>query len=203
VVGITSYFGVFYGHDPTNDTGVALDAAHQRYPTKPVMVLEFGHWADNASDEAVQETIFRGTYAAIAARRDVLPAGFVGSVVWWTLEDYLTSRPGITVERFGLYGADGKPRPVASLVTSAFTALDAATQPLARPPTREPPEPVQSPAPPLAGLVALALGVALGGPLALLVLLGARGHRRSRHVRAALAPLARGPSGDGEVRTAP
>ncbi|HEY3523022.1 MAG TPA: glycoside hydrolase family 2 TIM barrel-domain containing protein [Candidatus Limnocylindrales bacterium] len=192
VVGITSYFGVFYGEDARADTAVALDAAHQRYPKKPVMILEFGHWADTPADEAIQSAIFRDTYAAIAPRRDTLPDGFVGSVVWWSLEDYLTSRPGITVERFGLFGPDGARRPVASLVAREFAALDAGTRPSTLPPTREPPEPVQAPAPPVTGLIVLAVSVALGGPLAVLALLAARGHRRSRHVRAAARPLAPG-----------
>lgn len=197
VVGITSYFGVFYGEDATTDTAVALDAAHQRYPTKPVMVLEFGHWADTPADQAIQESIFRDTYAAIGPRRDTLPDGFVGSLVWWSLEDYLTSRPGITVERFGLFTPDGSRRPVAALVADEYAALDAATRPVALPPTREPPEAVQSPAPPVVGLVALAMVVALGGPLGVLAFLAARGHRRSRHVRSAAPPLIGRPMAGG------
>ncbi len=191
VVGITSYFGVFYGEDPTADTAVALDAAHRRYPTKPVMVLEFGHWADTAADETIQEKIFRDTYAAIAPRRTTLPGGFVGSLVWWSLDDYLTSRPGIALERFGLLRPDGTRRPVASLVADQYEALDRATERVTLPPTRERSEPAQSPAPPVVGLVALALLVALGGPLAVLGLLAARGQRRSRHVRAVAPPAGR------------
>jgi hypothetical protein len=139
----------------------------------------------------VQVRVFQQTYAAIAPRRETLPGGFVASVVWWSLDDYLTSRPGITVERFGLFAPDGTARPVASLVAQQYAALDAAGRTVARVPIREAPEPQPSVAPPVAGLVLLAVGVAVGGPALILGLLAIRGHRRSRVVRAAvrLAPV--------------
>lgn len=186
VVGITSYFGVFYGTDPEGDTGAALDAAHARYPKKPVMVLEFGHWADTAADEAEQSRIFRATSAAIGPRRGTLPGGFVGSMVWWSLDDYLTSRPGITIERFGLFAPDGSERPVAADAAEAFAAIGRPAPIVSHGPARSAPAPPAAPEPPLAGLVLLALGVSGGGSLAVLVVLTGRGHWRSRPVRHAL-----------------
>jgi beta-galactosidase len=186
VVGITSYFGVFYGVDPEADTAAALDAAHARYPKKPVMVLEFGHWADTRADEAEQTRIFRATSAAIGPRRGTLPGGFVGSMVWWSLDDYLTSRPGITVERFGLFAEDGTRRPVAAVAADAFAAIGRPAPIVSHGPARSAPPAETAPAPPLAGLLLLALGVSVGGSLAVLVLLTGRGHWRSRPVRHAV-----------------
>lgn len=190
VVGLTSYFGVFYGQDPETGTAAALDAAHARYPAKPVMVLEFGHWADTPADEREQVRIFRSTTAAILPRRDTLPGGFVGSLVWWSLGDYLTSRPGITVERFGLFRPDGTRRPVADVLAAQYGALDEANRTVARIPARETPAPEPSPTPPLIGLVALAAAIALGAPLGVLGLLVLRGHRRSTDLRAAVGRAA-------------
>ena len=65
VAGMTSYQGVFYGDDPAADTRRALIQAHEAYPDKPIMVLEFGRWADLPADEERQRTIFDETYGAI------------------------------------------------------------------------------------------------------------------------------------------
>ncbi|HET7027148.1 MAG TPA: glycoside hydrolase family 2 TIM barrel-domain containing protein [Candidatus Limnocylindrales bacterium] len=184
VVGITSYFGVFYGVDPDADTAAALDAAHARYPKKPVMILEFGHWADTPADEAEQTRIFRATEAAVAPRRDTIEGGFVGSLVWWSLDDYLTSRPGLTIERFGLFAPDGTPRPVAAVLGARFAALDQ-PPPVVRQPPRQPGREAVDEPPMLAALL-LTLAIGLGGPLAIVALLTARGHRRTQPARRAL-----------------
>jgi beta-galactosidase len=186
VVGITSYFGVFYGRDAEADTAAALDAAHARYPTKPVMILEFGHWADTAADEAEQTRIFTATSAAVAPRRATVPGGFVSSLVWWSLDDYLTSRPGITTERFGLFAPDGRRRPVASVASDGFAALGRPAATAQRGPVRETPPSIPVSTPPVLGLLLLTLAVSIGGPLAVLAVLAGRGHWRSRPARHAV-----------------
>jgi beta-glucuronidase len=186
VVGFTSYFGVFYGQDAEADTAAALDAAHERYPQKPVMILEFGHWADTTFDEAEQTRIFRATEAAVNPRRDTLADGFVGSVVWWSLDDYLTSRPGLTIERFGLFRPNGSPRPVAAVLGARYAALDQPPPVIRRQPRQPGVEPFD--APPAIPAIALTIAVGLGGPLAIIALLTARGHRRTRPIRRVLSP---------------
>jgi beta-glucuronidase len=123
VAGFTFYYGVFYGGD-LNAGAVqkALDKAHQAFPKKPIMVLEFGRWANSAQEEAEQERVFKVTYSAIEPVQDLQPGGYVGATVWWSLDDYWTERPGIDVERFGLYRPDGSARPVAAAVASAYAA---------------------------------------------------------------------------------
>jgi beta-galactosidase len=123
VAGFTFYYGVFYGGDlDRNNVRQALERAHRAYPTKPVMVLEFGRWADNPDEEQAQAQVFKVTYSAIEPLQDLQPNGYVGAAVWWSLDDYWTERPGLDVERFGLYRPDGSARPVQAVAASAFAA---------------------------------------------------------------------------------
>lgn len=134
VAGYTLYSGVFYGGPLDSVTiGLALEEFHARYPRKPIMILEFGRWADSSAEEAAQARVFEVTYGELAPRFDTLPSGFVGAAVWWSLDDYWTQRPGLQVEHFGLYRPDGTLRPVGVLTSQAFAADSA---PSARPPGR-------------------------------------------------------------------
>lgn len=132
VAGYTFYYGVFYG-GALSATAVAdaLDRFHATYPRKPILILEFGYWADSAADESVQTQVFQVTYGQLAQRFDTLPGGYVGASVWWSLDDYWTQRPGIQVEHFGLFRPDGSLRPVGALAGQAFQA---ASGPAQRPP---------------------------------------------------------------------
>ncbi|MGH2381404.1 MAG: glycoside hydrolase family 2 protein, partial [Candidatus Limnocylindria bacterium] len=65
VAGFTFYHGVFYGEEASTDTRVALLAARDANPGKPIMILEFGRWADTPIDEERQAAIFEDTYTAI------------------------------------------------------------------------------------------------------------------------------------------
>ena len=123
VAGFTFYYGVFYGGelDPITIRS-ALDRAHATYPKKPILVLEFGRWADTVEEEREQERVFRVTYSVIEPLQDLQPDGYVGAAVWWSLDDYWTERPGLQVERFGLYRPDGSPRRVQAAVAAAYAA---------------------------------------------------------------------------------
>src|SRR5881397_4020188 len=47
VAGYTVYYGVLYGGRLSGlDVQTFLQQAHRTYPKKPIMVLEYGHWAD-------------------------------------------------------------------------------------------------------------------------------------------------------------
>ena len=122
VAGFTFYHGVFYGTDPGPDTRRALRAAHEANPDKPIMVLEFGRWADEPADEARQRVIFDETYAALEQYRADRPNGFLSAATWWTLHDFATQIAGIEVEDFGLYRPDGTLRPAGERAEVAFDA---------------------------------------------------------------------------------
>jgi beta-galactosidase len=132
VAGYTFYYGVFYGTDPADGTRQALAAAHREYPTKPLMILEFGYWADPPSGQARQVQILQQTGGQLDVARDDRPGGYVGAMVWWSLDDYFTTRPGITVERFGMFAPDGASR---SVVAAAQSLFSTAPQAGAVPPT--------------------------------------------------------------------
>src|SRR5207249_3569557 len=101
------------------------------YPHKPVMVLEFGDWLPFGGSEDAQRQAFRKTYPAFASNLDIFPAGYVGSAVWWSLQDYWTDVPGIVVERFGLFRPDGGIRAVG---VDAQTSFGRVTTPVAAQP---------------------------------------------------------------------
>ncbi len=129
VAGFTLYYGVLYGGRLSGAAVQnALMEAHRTYPRKPIMVMEYGHWADNPGDENQQLRVFNAYYAQMAPNFDTEQQGFIGAAVWWTLDDYWTQRPGITVETFGLYTPGGFLRKagVAASRTWARTAPSAA-----------------------------------------------------------------------------
>ena len=121
VVGYTMYYGVLYGGRLSGaDIASALAAAHKTYPTKPIMVMEYGRWADTASEEDDQLRVFDTYYPQLASTFDTREGGFVGAAVWWTLDDYWTQRPGLSVETFGLFRPDGSLRKAGVAASRAF-----------------------------------------------------------------------------------
>jgi beta-galactosidase/beta-glucuronidase len=122
VAGYTFYYGVFYGGGLS---GVAIQSAlqqaHRAYPQKPLMILEYGHWADDPYNQAEQLRVFNTYYSQLLPDLDSQPGGFVGAAVWWSLDDYWTQRPGITIETFGLYRPDGTLRPAGVAASRSFT----------------------------------------------------------------------------------
>ncbi len=130
VAGYTLYSGVLYGG---RLSGVAVQSAlmqaHRTYPKKPIMILEYGHWADDPSDEARQLRVFNTYYTQLSAAFDTQQGGFVGAAVWWSLDDYWTERPGINVETFGLFRPDGSMRPAGVAATRTFALTAPATAP--------------------------------------------------------------------------
>ncbi len=132
VAGYTVYWGVLYGGRLSGaDVQTALQQAHRTYPKKPIMVLEYGHWADSPGEESQQLRVFNTYYAQFTSTFDTRQDGFVGAAVWWTLDDYWTQRPGLTEETFGLYRPDGTLRKAGVEARKAF----AATAPASPPPT--------------------------------------------------------------------
>jgi len=186
VAGFTFYHGVFYGSDAASDTAAALDAAHAANPGKPVMILEFGRWADGDDGPAEQRRVFDETAPAIVARRATIAGGYVAAGTWWALEDYTTLRPNLEVEHFGMFAPDGIARPVAGGARDLFGSIpiSPAGEPLA---TAVHGGRVTALPPTQAGWVLLAyLGygiaaalVVLGGVFAVLIRRGGRGRPRA------------------------
>src|SRR5207247_9560189 len=108
VAGYTLYYGVLYGG---RLSGVAIQSAlmqaHRTYPRKPIMVMEYGHWADNRADESQQLRVFNTYYAQLSPAFDTEVGGFVGAALWWTLDDYWNQRTGLSVETIYLYLPEG------------------------------------------------------------------------------------------------
>ncbi len=122
VAGFTFYYGVFYGESAAGGTEQALEIAHQANPGKPILALEFGRWSDGRNGTQLQQAIFTDTYPAFERHADVRDDGFVAAATWWALEDFLTMRPGIFVEHFGLYDIAGDIRPAGLSAAQAFAA---------------------------------------------------------------------------------
>jgi beta-galactosidase len=127
VAGYTLYYGVFYGTDAAADTERALRAAHETYPDKPIVALEFGRWADSIIDEALQAEIFEDTHGVLERHRADRAAGDVAAATWWALSDFATQVPGVELEDFGLYRSDGTLRPAGDAAALRSAATDDAT----------------------------------------------------------------------------
>jgi beta-galactosidase len=169
VAGYTFYYGIFYGGSaPEPGTSQALELAHQTYPRKPIMILEFGDWVPDGGGDGQQVTLFRGTYPALVTHFDTFSGGYVGSAVWWSLEDYWTDVPGLTVEHFGLFSADGSERGVAAVARAGFGVITAPAGPVSGRPSRGTGVSAPSPA---ANHLAMYVVYALVVPVVLLVLI--------------------------------
>lgn len=188
VAGFTFYHGVFYGNDPAFDTRRALREALAANPDKPIMILEFGRWADEPADEARQRAIFEETYGALEARRGDERGGAVAGVTWWALHDFATPLAGIRLEQFGLYRPDGSLRPAGELVASSYAAPAGRGDALALEPSLERPR-IKADRLledwSLAAYVGYALVLPIGALTALLFVLTRRGGRATGRRRAA------------------
>jgi len=186
VAGMTSYHGVFYGDDAAADTRRALLEAHEAHPDKPILVLEFGRWADVPADEQMQRRIFEETYGVLEAYRGDEVGGFVAAATWWALHDFATPLAGIGVEQFGLYRPDGTLRPAGELVTETFVAPAGRGDALALDPglvrPRVRPEPLLDDWALLA-FVGYGLGLSIGALGLLLFVLTRRGGRATARAR--------------------
>ncbi|MDQ6774507.1 MAG: hypothetical protein M3024_16260 [Candidatus Dormibacteraeota bacterium] len=122
VAGYTFYSGVFYDR-PLSPTTIrsSLERMHGAYPKKPIMIMEFGRWADSPAEEPLQADVFQVTYGQMQQVLDDR-GGYLGAAVWWALDDYWTERRGIKVEHFGLFRPDGSQRAAAAAAAAAFAA---------------------------------------------------------------------------------
>ena len=195
VAGYTSYYGVFYGTDAAAGTARALQIAHATFPHKPVMIMEFGRWSDNPAEDGEQRRILTDTYQAAAPSLDTNASGFVAAVTWWTLDDYWTQAPGITIEHFGLFTPNGDPRPAGIQAAELFGggAGQGARQKIVSSATGAPLHSALDQGFQFLGYLAYALAVALLIPgiiLALLLVIPRRRHPIRRSARSRDLPRA-------------
>jgi beta-glucuronidase len=200
VAGFTWYWGVFYGGS-LSERLIAheLDRAHQAQPQKPILILEFGHWADNAAEESYQAWYLRTTYAAMRSRFSTAPHGYVAAAVWWSLDDYWTQRPGIGVEHFGLFRPDGSERPAGGALAQLYGAgAQPRTQPVLTGGLGQP-APEGTPPTTVAVSAVYAVGLPLGALLLVIGLLGAVARVRRRRGGPGGQGGRRGPGGRGRT----
>lgn len=83
-VGMTCYHGVFYSREEGAYEGTrrALQQAAEAFPDKPIVVAEFGAWAEGEEGEAWQQGILTDTLRALWEQPQVAGA------TWWTAYDY-------------------------------------------------------------------------------------------------------------------
>ncbi|HVM24957.1 MAG TPA: glycoside hydrolase family 2 TIM barrel-domain containing protein [Candidatus Limnocylindrales bacterium] len=180
VAGFTFYYGVFYGDSIGPDTRRALREANATHPGKPIVVLEFGRWADTAWDEARQALVFEETYGALERYRADRPSGFVSVANWWTLHDFATQITGIEVEDFGLMRPDGTLRAAGELAMEAFDTeggqgLELAIEPELERPRVRPQREIGDGA--LVGYLLYGMGVSIGAMSLALLIVTRRGGR--------------------------
>ena len=79
--------------------------------------------------ESQQQRVFNTYYSQLSQDFGTQPQGFVGAGIWWTLDDYWTQKPGLTVEAFGLYRPDGTLRKAGVAAARAFARTGPSTAP--------------------------------------------------------------------------
>jgi hypothetical protein len=78
LIGITSYYGIFYGQDYYEDTSDALEEFHANFPDMPIILTEFGVWSEqDLSNAANQVEVAIETYDALKDK------DYVAGVTWW------------------------------------------------------------------------------------------------------------------------
>ncbi|MGH9159452.1 MAG: glycoside hydrolase family 2 TIM barrel-domain containing protein, partial [Vicinamibacteraceae bacterium] len=121
VIGFNEYFGYFYGRN--EDLGPTLDAVHDTYPDKPILITENGSWSylgnhgppDQGGTEEWHAANFRSHWEQVVARP------YMAGYAFWLLKDY-KQRAGYNqhlngLSTMGLLGWDGETR---RLVFDAF-----------------------------------------------------------------------------------
>lgn len=111
VIGMTMYFGVFYGSNMDVDTQREIEEINRLHPNKPVIATEYGYWSgDEGPDDTKQARTFNGTFNAFSrmatTREDGTQNsnGLLSGCAWWTAYNWYTNITGI--QTMGLYHMD-------------------------------------------------------------------------------------------------
>ncbi len=98
-----------------------LDRVHAQWPTKPIMVSEFGQRADQVKNEDARIAHFRGTLEEVRKRP------FICGLSFWTFNDYLSRYPDTTpggYRAWGLVTGDRTPRALYTTAAAELTSVD-------------------------------------------------------------------------------
>ncbi len=106
MVGVNMYYGVFTNYSPLGNyyqpTKNALEKLHQTFPTKPILVTEYGYWSQEpGGSEAKQVNVFQDTFKAFKekATRDsngnINGNGYVIGATWWCAFNWYSPFTGL------------------------------------------------------------------------------------------------------------
>lgn len=91
IVGMTMYYGIFYGENADMETRQSIEDLHAMFPNKPILATEYGYWSgpDGAQGDR-QVQFFNSTFNAFASKATVNedgtrnPNGIFSGAAWWT-----------------------------------------------------------------------------------------------------------------------
>ena len=85
LIGITCYYGIFYGKDYFSDTLRAMNKYHKLFPSMPILITEFGIWSEQDLSNAFnQMEVASDTFSAYKK------CDFVCGTAWWTAFNWHT-----------------------------------------------------------------------------------------------------------------
>ncbi len=91
VIGMTMYYGIFYGQNPDLETRESIQDLHAMFPDKPIIATEYGYWStEDDSLQTKQTQLFNATFnafAGLSVRNEdgsVNPDGILSGAAWWT-----------------------------------------------------------------------------------------------------------------------
>lgn len=129
VAGWTTYFGVFGSTAAGAEADLTerfLDQAHAAWPDKPLLVAEFGMWAQE--DDALvgrQRQVFDHTWPVYERRLATRPDGWLVGSIWWAAYDWRTPIAGVNT--FGLSDISRqRRRPVRDELESRYRSVSSA-----------------------------------------------------------------------------
>lgn len=83
IIGVTMYYGIFYGKDYYKDTLKALDTMHSVFPEKPILVTEYGTWSGLDLSLAGKQV-----KVASDSLKAFLEKPYVVGWTWWCVFDW-------------------------------------------------------------------------------------------------------------------
>ncbi|WP_152393369.1 S-layer homology domain-containing protein [Paenibacillus guangzhouensis] len=126
VIGMTMYFGAFYGANADVETQEEIERIHALHPNKPIIATEYGYWTgDEGPNDTRQIQIFTGTFNAFTRSATVNEdgsanaSGLFSGAAWWTAYNWYTNITGL--QTMGLYHMDRKtPKQAAAVLAERY-----------------------------------------------------------------------------------
>lgn len=134
LLGINSYYGWYKGKPDRSTADLAdlepyLRAMHAKYPSKALVMTEFGAEATEPGPPDIKQTYaFQSNY--IKANLDIIDRlGFMGGAIYWTAREFAVkprwdggAHPLVrdSIHNKALIAYDGKPKPAFAVASDAF-----------------------------------------------------------------------------------